>query len=227
MSDETTPELDAASILFPDDVPAKRAEAPDWFKAQQSGAQQRLMGNHGAGAKADPAGKPEGGQAGSEGASETDAAETLFGKDTAEKQAQFNGDKVFGFLEARAHQAAEFNEEGAAELREASKALTADAIEHGTPEQEFADAMDVIRERHDFLEPPSEAELEAERDANLETLQSELGDTFEADLDAARRFVQDLDKVAPGTIESLVVSGAGNDMRLIRAAIKEAKRRGY
>ena len=32
---------------------------------------------------------------------------------------------------------------------------------------------------------------------------------------------------APGTIDSLIATGAGNDIRLIRKAIAEARKRGY
>jgi hypothetical protein len=60
--------------------------------------------------------------------------------------------------------------------------------------------------------------------SSMALLQSE-GVTV-ADLNTARAFVGDLDIVAPGTIASLQLSGAGNDPRLIRAAIKEAQRRG-
>jgi hypothetical protein len=49
----------------------------------------------------------------------------------------------------------------------------------------------------------------------------------DADINLARRFVADLETVSPGTIATLERTGAGNDLRLIRKAIAEAKRRGY
>jgi len=49
----------------------------------------------------------------------------------------------------------------------------------------------------------------------------------DADLDAARRFISDVEKIAPGTISTLEATGSGNDPRLIRKAIAEAKRRDY
>ncbi|RUU85473.1 hypothetical protein EOB59_31980 [Mesorhizobium sp. M7A.F.Ca.MR.176.00.0.0] len=49
----------------------------------------------------------------------------------------------------------------------------------------------------------------------------------EGDISIARRFIADMELVSPGVVASLERHGAGNDPRLVRAAIKEAKRRGY
>ena len=45
-------------------------------------------------------------------------------------------------------------------------------------------------------------------------------------LGAARRLIDHPEERAPGNKASLEFSGAGNDPRLIRLAIKEARRRG-
>jgi hypothetical protein len=213
MSEAEKPE--AAHILFPDDKPRVPEKAPDWFNAQQSAARARLAGQH-----AKPDAKPD--DAKSE--PEADAARELFKDDAPE----FKGSEVFGFLETRRMAAIEAGDEDhATELADASKALTEDAVKHGTPTEDFAEAMDAFRERHDFIQPPSEDAIREEYESSIETLRSELGDSFESDINAAQKFIADLEKVAPGTIESLAVSGAGNDRRIIKAAIKEARRRGY
>lgn len=97
----------------------------------------------------------------------------------------------------------------------------------GTDADEVKSALDIVRERQgDTLGGAvSEEKLEADRVAAMNELTA--GGISEADLDAARRFVADLEMVAPGTIRTLDATGAGNDPRLIRKAIAEAKRRGY
>ncbi len=49
----------------------------------------------------------------------------------------------------------------------------------------------------------------------------------EAELQGARQLVADLDRVSPGVIDSLSRFGAGNSPKVIAAAVREAKRRGY
>ncbi|MGB3271344.1 MAG: hypothetical protein WBA66_00405 [Xanthobacteraceae bacterium] len=88
--------------------------------------------------------------------------------------------------------------------------------------------IDVVRERQgDVIGPISDEKLEADFASGMEAVRSEFGATADSDLKAAQAFIRDLDTIAPGTIDSLDRTGAGNDMRLIRAAIKEAKRRNY
>jgi hypothetical protein len=58
-------------------------------------------------------------------------------------------------------------------------------------------------------------------------IQAEYGDGYMDDISAAQAFIRDLEVIAPGTIASLERTGAGNDPRLVRSAIKEARRRGY
>jgi hypothetical protein len=216
MSEAEKPE--AAYVLFPDDKPRVPEKAPDWFSTQQSAARARLAGHH-----SKPDAKPDE----VKGAPEADAADALFKEDAAAAK-EFKGEEAFAFIETYRKNAIQAgNEEHAEELAAASKALTEDAVKHGTSTEDFKAAMDVVRERHDFLKPPEPETIEAEMNENLATLEAELGDTFQSDLDAARRFVSDLEKVAPGTMESLAVSGAGNDLRLVRKAIAEARRRGY
>lgn len=48
-----------------------------------------------------------------------------------------------------------------------------------------------------------------------------------AEAEAARALIRDLDLVPPGLIHSLNASGAGNHPKIIKAAIAEARRRGY
>jgi hypothetical protein len=88
-----------------------------------------------------------------------------------------------------------------------------------------ADAFSVMRERMGSLEPPTDEAIQAEYGTVSAQLQAE--GVTEGDLSAARAFIRDLDAVSPGLIDSLHFSGAGNDAKLVRAAIKEARRRGY
>ncbi len=97
----------------------------------------------------------------------------------------------------------------------------------GTDAADLAEALNIVRERSadTVAGPVSIEKLESDKTAALAELAAE--GFSDADIHAAQRLVADLDLVARGTIDSLVATGAGNDLRLIRKAIAEAKRRGY
>jgi hypothetical protein len=204
-----------AHILFPDDAPAP-AQAPDWFTTERAAAEMRLMGS-----------QKQGGEKSTElsaGESEGDAASKIF---SDEKQ-EFDAGVVEGFLNSRALSArSDGDHERAEALKAATSALTDDFRANGTSSRDAEEAFQILREANDYLTPPSPEQIATDMTANLATLQSELGSSFQSDLDAARAFISDLNKVAPGTIESLSRNGAGNDLRLVKAAIREARRRGY
>jgi hypothetical protein len=155
----------------------------------------------------------------------TDDAATLF-KDDAKP---FDDADAKGFFNGFATSAAgDGDVERAQALNLAGEALIADARKAGTDAAELTSALDVVRERQgDALAPLTPEKLEAEFESGMAAIQQEYGDGYMADLGAARAFIKDLEIIAPGTIDSLNRTGAGNDMRLIRKAIKEAKRRGY
>lgn len=89
------------------------------------------------------------------------------------------------------------------------------------------EALDIMREHqgNTVAGPVSAEALEAGYASGMAALADE--GVTSADLNAARAFISDLEKIAPGTIRSLEATGAGNDPRLIRKAVAEAKRRGY
>lgn len=209
---------DAASILFPNDVPVPRQQTPSAAKARPSSsprddAAARLFPNEG---KADTAPLSAG--------ANDDPASVLF-KD----QAKADYDSVMtGELDHYTLGAIKDGDaDRAGALRGAKSALTEDFRSAGTPSEDIKSAFEIIREHDHSLSPPSAEQIEADFEAGMATLQAELGSSMQSDLGAARAFINDLEKVAPGTIASLERFGAGNDPRLIRAAIKEAKRRGY
>lgn len=222
---------DPAHVLFPNDAPAGSAP-PEWFKADQAAATARLMGAHkpaadddDAAARMFPADAPKNQQPPKAAAPDADAAEKLFPDDAN----QFDEKPIAGFFNSVAVSAAgDGDSERAQALNAAGEALIADARRAGTSAAEFASALDIIRERQgDLIAPITDEKLEADFASGMEAVRSEFGATADSDLKAAQAFIRDLDKVAPGTMDSLNRTGAGNDMRLIRAAIKEAKRRGY
>lgn len=198
-------DTDSASILYPNDKPAASAP-PEWFSADIAAAESRLMG------------KVDGNDT-----QERDGAETLY--DESEQANQFRDEDVASFFNQQALNAVKDDDPERAEaLGQASKALAADMRAAGTSSKEFGEALTIINEV--AYEAKSDADRERAHAATLAGLERDLGPTFQSDLDAARLFIQDLEKVAPGTIASLEQTGAGNDHRLIRKAIKEAKRRG-
>jgi hypothetical protein len=86
--------------------------------------------------------------------------------------------------------------------------------------------MAIVKERQgDSLLEPTPEQAEQNMTDALAACRSE--GISDADINIARRFVADLEAVAPGTIATLERTGAGNDLRLIRKAVAEAKRRGY
>lgn len=196
---------DTASILYPDDPP-RSSETPEYVKVEHAAAEARLM-------RSTPG----------DGAQEPDTAAKLYGddKDHADPVAEKGVSSFFNQHALNAGQ--DGDSERAAELGAAEKALMADMREAGTSTADFGEALSIINDN--LANDP--ALLAARQDETMAMLQRDIGPSFAADLDAARAFIRDLDKVAPGTIYSLERSGAGSDPRLIRKAISEARRRGY
>jgi len=206
-----------ASILFPSDTPSKPTEVPAWHEAERLQAERRLAGNHGQ-AKQDGSKLP----AGSDG--DADPAEALF-KDDVNK---FDENVVSAALDPYALGAMSDGEkERAQEIQHATAALTANFKEAGTDSREVEQAFNILKEVNSALVPPSPEEMELMQAETMANLQQEFGSELDTMLSAARRFIDDIEKVAPGTKRSLDRNGAGNDIRLIRLIAKEAARRGY
>ncbi|MBI1203778.1 MAG: hypothetical protein GC182_14850 [Rhodopseudomonas sp.] len=210
---------DPAHILFPGDAP-RPTEPPQYFKAELAAAEARLMGSQ----KLDPAGKENAAPAGPNAAEATNDADKLFSSEVK----PFDGAVVDGFLDQHVLSAiSDGDTERADALKHATAALTDDFSAAGTNSDDVKEAFDLLRSANDHMVPPPPEQIEADMTANLAALQGELGQTFESDLTAARAFIRDLEKVAPGTVASLEHNGAGNDTKLVKAAIREALRRGY
>lgn len=198
-------EQDTASILYPDDPP-RSGEPPEYFKADVAAAEARLSRQAPAGGEKEP-----------------DTAAKLY-EDSADHSDPVADKGAASFFNGHSLAAGQDGDmERAAELGAAEKALAADMQQAGTSSADFGEALSIINDN--LANDP--ALLAAKQDETLASLQQDIGPTFAADLDAARRFIADLDRVSPGVIRSLEGSGAGNDPRLIRKAIAEAKRRGY
>ena len=119
----------------------------------------------------------------------------------------------------------EGDHERSAELDQAGKALVDDMKAAGTPAAVFNEALAAFNEADaDNFTEDQRAQM---AEATMADLRADFGPTLDADLSAARALIADLDKLTPGLIASLEASGAGNNPRLIRTAIEEAKRRGY
>ncbi|MER8783237.1 hypothetical protein NKH60_18605 [Mesorhizobium sp. M1006] len=224
-------EMDPAYVLFPGDAPSKPAQAPDWYQAQRSAAEQRLTGTHdkpdAAAAvvftserKAEappPAGKDD------------DAAAILFRNDALKPDAAIS-EALAGRMEGYELDARLSGEgERADELASAMSSLTADFSKHGTSEHDVKDMMELLHDGKARFAPPTETEAGEAYSRGMEVLASEYADeaAMQTDLAIARRFVADLSTVSPGVIETLEASGMGSDPRMIRLAIREAKRRNY
>lgn len=170
------------------------------------------------------AAKADGAPAGADAAS----AEKKDFPDAAEKFGDGSAKSFFdGFV---ASAAADGDGERARALGAAGDALIADARAAGTDAAELASALDIVRERQgDTIAKITPERIEADFAAGMATLQTEFGDSLTSDLAAARAFFRDLDKIAPGTIDSLELSGCSSGglicsprsgmLKFVRAAI--------
>jgi hypothetical protein len=109
-------------------------------------------------------------------------------------------------------------------LKAAMPALAENFREAGTEFPDLKEAFSIVRQS-EGVQPPTAEQREAGLAKAVAMVRAE--GISDGDIDAARAFIRDLDAVSPGVIASLEAHGAGNDPRLIRAAIREAKRRGY
>lgn len=206
-------ELDPASILFPNDVPKTPAAPPEWFTVNRTAAESRLMGNHGGEMKpANPAGEQA-----------DDLAATLFKSDAEGKDIDYER-VVGGELDQVTLDAIkDGDQERVGALRAATAALTDEFRSAGAPPEEVAEAFQILRDRP--MTEPTPEEREEHFQWAVAALQYD--GVTDAELNAARAMIRDYEQVAPGTIASLERYGAGNDPRLVKLAIAQAKRRGY
>ncbi|MGO4834658.1 hypothetical protein AB4144_20605 [Rhizobiaceae sp. 2RAB30] len=152
-----------------------------------------------------------------------DAASLLFKDD---QTAKFDDRETNSFFDTHRLSAIKDGDSGRAdEIKVAQEALVADMKAAGTSSADFNEALSVVRDRMGALVPPSSEQIEADFVSGMAAIQQE--GISDADLNSARAFIRDLEVIAPGTIATLEHSGAGNDLRLVRKAVAEAKRRGY
>lgn len=206
-------DLDAASILFPNDVPKAPAAPPEWYSVQRTAAENRLMGNHGSEAKpAAPAGEQG-----------DDPAAMLFKDDAARKGIDY--ERVVGneLDQVTLDAIKDDDQERVGALRAATAALTDEFRSSGAPPEEVAEAFQILRDRP--MTEPTPEEREEHFQWAVAALQHD--GVSDAELNAARAMIRDYEQIAPGTIASLEAYGAGNDPKLIKLVIAQAKRRGY
>jgi hypothetical protein len=207
-----------ASILFPNDKPAGSREPPEYFKAERAAAESRLMGSQ----KRDDAAEGVRPADGKEG--DGDPAKTLFPDDAAHKDVNYER-VVGGELDQAALDAIKDGDADRADaIKHARDALATDFQSAGSDPADVEEALTIVRQSAGLELPTPAAREQQMSDAMAELTASGVTD---ADLNATRAFVRDLEIVAPETIASLERYGAGNNPRLVRKAIAEAKRRGY
>lgn len=220
-------EIDPSHVLFPSDVPSKPdAPADDGLRSPTLTPTWTIK----APAAADPARS-------SAGQTSSDAAEMLFGEDARKPSEKAGQD----FLTDNSGQFAEVSSvmdravldafgEGEKERGEALKlardAIIDDALDHGTDKETMNEAFAALQEVNGAsLGDLNEEQLAASYSAGMAAVQA--ASISDDDLNAARAFIRDMEEIAPGTIASLERRGAGNDIRIIRKAVNEARRRGY
>ena len=234
------------NLLFPSD--AAPTTAPDWYRARSAEAQQRLSGRHDRPSvqanvlfptdapkgqapapqrPAAPQAKPNDPTAANLFPTEGEKPQRMSDKGFEDLK-PYDAKAVTSYIEGFAGSAiAEGDTARADELQAAGAALTQDFAKAGTDPADLTEAFAIVKERHadTAFGPVSEEKLVADYNATMSNLAEE-GVSI-SDIEAARAFIADLELVAPGTVRTLEATGAGNDARLIRKAIAEAKRRGY
>ncbi len=233
------------NVLFPSDAKPP-ANAPDWYRARHAEAEARLSGRHdrpnaqanalfpsdatgpAPARPAAPQTKPNDPTAANLFPTEGDKPQRMSDEGFQDLQTYEGAKAVTGYIDGFAGSAiADGDTERARELQAAGAALTQNFAKAGTDPADLTEAFGILRERHadTAFGPVSEEKLVADYNATMSSLAEE-GVSI-ADIDAARNFIADLELVAPGTMLTLEATGAGNDARLIRKAIAEARKRGY
>jgi len=216
-------DLDPAHVLFPSDAPT---QPPEWFSAHHGAAEQRLVGNHGQrdGSAAAPFPNERKADASPSAGNDDDAASALFKDDAARKDVDWDR-VVGGELDQHTLDAIKDGDTDRADaLKSATAALTDDFRSAGTDPAEIEEAFSIVRQSAGF-KPPTSEESEASFAAGMSEIAA--AGVTDADLNAARRFIRDLETVSPGVVASLEAHNAGNNPKLILAAVREARRRKY
>jgi hypothetical protein len=234
------------SVLFPSETTP--ATAPDWYRSRVAEAEARLSGRHDRPSvqanalfptdatgqapapqrPAAPQTKPNDPTAANLFPTEGQKPQRMSDEGFQDLQTYEGAKAVTGYIDGFAGSAiADGDTERARELQAAGAALTQNFAKAGTDPADLTEAFGILRERHadTAFGPVSEEKLVADYNATMSSLAEE-GVSI-ADIDAARKFIADLELVAPGTMLTLEATGAGNDARLIRKAIAEARKRGY
>lgn len=204
---------DPAHILFPSDVPA---------------TQQPVGGGSVPAVTPPAAGKavsPPTTAGPADAAKPNDVAAKLFKDDAVDGNAKAATEILDGFANSAIGDGD--GGERARAIEAARDGLIADAMASGTDTRELLSVVNVIHElqANSLTEPTAEQAVQRMTEG-LEVCRNE--NIADADLDLGRRFVMEhLEKIAPGTAYTLERTGAGNDIRVIRAVIAEAKRRGF
>lgn len=210
---------DPAHVLFPNDAP--KIEQP--AEAGNSAPVLRnpvvtVIGADKAAEPTPPAGNPAAKKP-------DDVAAALFKDDAIDSNAK----AVTEILDGHANSAISDGDGGERfrAIEAARDGLIADAMASGTDTKELFAVVNVIHElQANSITVPTPEQAAQRMTEGLEACRSE--NIADADLDLGRRFVAEhLEKIAPGTIYTLERTGAGNDIRVIRAVIAEAKRRGF
>lgn len=195
--------IDPVHLLFPSDAPAAPTPAPAPSPAPE----------HSACAQEAP-------QL-SAGIAEANVATAIFASERADGFDQL----LSGELESHRLSAHCDGDVGRARsIHLAQRTLAEDFEQHGTSPDDVKEALHIVRQSARLSEPSPE-DRQAEYAKGMAEVTA-AGFT-DGDLNAARAFIRDLEKVAPGTVASLEAGGAGNNPDLIRKAIREARRRGY
>jgi hypothetical protein len=187
-----------ATVLYPDDAPNDPPSADQVRSGEAAPVDQPTVG------------KPN------------DRAATMYGEDAT----AFDPQNLQSMMMSRMLTAnQQGDEEWMQSISAAQDGLAADMEAAGTSTADFDEAFHIVNQ-YTGDDLPDE-KREAMRETTVTELSAEWGDEAEANLNIARSFIRDLEKVAPGTIDTLERSGAGNDPKLIRKVVAEAKRRGY
>lgn len=216
---------DQLSTLYPDDAPEPPRKPGDGLPRQFGAMLQPKpqRGGDDLAARLYPGDRPAGGEAGN-GADGTTASLGDAKLTYADDAPPFDDTVARGLFNQFSQQAMQDGDaDRAAQWTEVGDGLIHDLANSGASSEDLNAAL------MGFQEALSDGpQVRAENQARtMQALRDQYGDRVDRELASARRLIQHLDAtVAPGLVDTLERTGAGSNLRVIKAAIKEARRRG-
>ncbi len=206
---------DPSHILFPSDAPKA---TPEWFARQQDAAASSMFPSE---RSREPAPTVAGQSAPRTADEADDAAATLFKSEISpiDEGGALEAVELLDTLAETVRMSGDV--ERADALADATDVLMMEAASHGMPS---ADLREIVQAVHGAAATVAPLTPEQLADGQAKAL-AELSDVPAGDLNLARGLIRQMERKMPGLSHQLEISGLGNDVKFIKAVVREATRR--